>query len=505
MGFDLYTGDCLEIMKNLPDQSIHAIVTDPPYGLSNHKHDEVIACLKAWLAGEVYQPKGKGFMGKAWDAWVPGPEVWRECLRVLKPGGHMLVFAGTRSMDLMCMAIRIAGFELRDSIGYAHDGGGAPLAAWVQGSGFPKNMDIAKQIDREAKIERTVTGYRTDGRYAYGFSEKSAWHGRETFGQGTKGEITEPATEAARQYSGFGTALKPSWEPILICRKPIAESTIAGNVLAWGTGGLNINACRIGTEERSYKSTAVVGAGRERAVNLVDRGDGKTPDGRNLALALERQKRYRDEAYNSTVTGRWPANFCHDGSDEVLELFPETSASKSANRGAGINGNTFVSPKYASTVRGHDDNGGSAARFFYCAKASGDDRNEGCEYLEDTSAADMVDRAPGSDGMNSPRAGAGRTSGGKNNHPTVKPVDLCRWLCLLATPPGGIVLDPFMGSGSVGKGAIMCDFRFIGIDIDPKYVEIARARIEAKDLPLLKEIRTAAMQPEQQSLFEEAA
>lgn len=140
--FTLLEGDCLESLKALPDCSVDSIVTDPPYGLSDHKSTEVAACLSAWIAGEPYRPEKKGFMGKTWDGWVPGPEVWRECLRVLKPGGHILVFAGTRTMDLMSMAVRLAGFELRDSIGYAHDGGSAPLMAWTFGSGFPKSHNL---------------------------------------------------------------------------------------------------------------------------------------------------------------------------------------------------------------------------------------------------------------------------------------------------------------------------------------------------------------------------
>lgn len=159
---DLRRGDCLELLRTLPDSSVDSCVTDPPYGLSEHSTDEIVACLAAWIAGQPYTPKGKGFMGRAWDAWVPGPEVWREVLRVLKPGGHVLAFAGTRSMDLMCMAIRLAGFELRDSIGYAHDGGGAPLMAWTYGSGFPKSRDpwkneILPEIERQLRAQG-VTG-----------------------------------------------------------------------------------------------------------------------------------------------------------------------------------------------------------------------------------------------------------------------------------------------------------------------------------------------------------
>ena len=234
--YSLHLGDCLESLKRMPDNSVDAVVTDPPYGLSDHKPAEVIACLSAWIAGETYQPKGKGFMGKSWDAWVPGPEVWRECLRVLKPGGHLLAFAGTRSMDLMSMAVRLSGFELRDSIGYANDGGGAPVMAWTFGSGFPKSMDVSKAIDKAAGAEREVVG---ESPWA---SRGGAGLARSIFNddnwQSDGDAVTSPATEAARQWQGWGTALKPAWEPIILARKPLGEKTVAANVLKHGTGGI---------------------------------------------------------------------------------------------------------------------------------------------------------------------------------------------------------------------------------------------------------------------------
>jgi site-specific DNA-methyltransferase (adenine-specific) len=160
--YTLHHGDCLDVLRGMADNSVDSVVCDPHYGLSDHKPAEVLACLKAWIAGEPYIPKGKGFMGKKWDAWVPGPEIWRECLRVVKPGGHLLAFAGTRSMDLMSMAVRLAGFELRDSIGYAHDGGGAPVLAWTFGSGFPKSRDPWR-LDIRPEIERQLRAQGVDG------------------------------------------------------------------------------------------------------------------------------------------------------------------------------------------------------------------------------------------------------------------------------------------------------------------------------------------------------
>ena len=242
----LYIGDCLETLRGMPDNSVDSVVTDPPYGLSDHKPGEVVACLQAWLAGEVYAPNGKGFMGKSWDAWVPGPEVWLECLRVLKPGGHVLAFAGTRSMDLMSMALRLAGFELRDSIGYAHDGGGAPLMAWTFGSGFPKSHDVSKAIDREAGAEREKKkiAYSTNV-LAQGIGVDRPWMLEAKKNGYHEVDGDTPSTESARQWQGWGSALKPAWEPILLARKPL-QGTIAQNVLAWGTGALNIDGCRVG-------------------------------------------------------------------------------------------------------------------------------------------------------------------------------------------------------------------------------------------------------------------
>jgi DNA modification methylase len=683
---DLYLGDCLHTLRKLPDNSVDSIVTDPPYGLS--KQPNMAEVLRHWLAGDDYTHTGGGFMGKSWDSFVPGPSVWRECLRVLKPGGHLLAFAGTRTMDLMGLSLRLAGFELRDSIGYAHDdeSNGAPLLAWVYGclsddaevltrdgwerystarhkeilaydakndvyqwekptrwneyrvesdtayriksdqtdqivsrghrclverggvlafvsadelasmervpylqddvftlpqgcgellladvlrqgkglaeatlskrqgqemprqgvgraeesgvegrvdvlqaegqvrrpvdqvrplscgvrgdgsqgrlrhgassacgagtgpaavaervcashqprrdgqpagepdavriecgsqavrtrpsyrttlatvtpveytglifcptvstgafvarrngkvfvtgnSGFPKNLDVSKQIDKAAGAERVVIGKGASGITA----------GMQGLGaSGIKGgayDITAPATDAAKQWQGWGTALKPSFEPILIARKPLA-GTVAENVQQFGTGAINVDGCRVGNEVTVTTGSASVGTAAY--------GD------------------YAGMEPRANPPGRWPANFVHDGSEAAT---------------AGL---------------------GHAARYFYCAKASKRDRDEGCDKLQVTSAADMVGRDEGSDGMNSPRAGAGRTGGARNFHPTVKPTELMRWLVRLVTPPGGMVLDPFTGSGSTGKAAVLEGFNFIGCELGPDYMRIAVARI----------------------------
>jgi len=217
--FELHLGDCLEILRTLPDNSVDSIVTDPPYGLS--KEPDMAEVLRHWLAGDDYQHKGGGFMGKTWDSFVPGPAVWRECLRVLKPGGHLLAFFGTRTQDIGTLAIRLSGFEIRDSI------------AWVYGSGFPKSMDVSKAIDKAAGAKREVIGANPNHRAVSGVAYAGTYAGGNT----GAADITGPATEAARQWQGWGTALKPALEPITVARKPLAKGhTVAANVLAHGTG-----------------------------------------------------------------------------------------------------------------------------------------------------------------------------------------------------------------------------------------------------------------------------
>jgi site-specific DNA-methyltransferase (adenine-specific) len=348
-------------------------------------------------------------MGKRWDYDVPSVELWAECLRVLKPGGYLLAFAGTRTQHRMACRIEDAGFEIRDMI------------AWVYGSGFPKSLDVSKAIDKAVGAVRECTRPGKVTRDGYG----EDW---DTGDSATRPRFDNPATESAQQWQGWGTALKPALEPITLARKPL-EGTVADNVLAHGTGALNIAACRVATP--------------------------------------------------GADVGRWPANLAHDGSDDVLLSFPVTGPSRAGvrdpNGSMGYHGGASGLP---GVVSGYADGGGSAARFFYCAKASRKDRDDGLGAFEIHSAGELTGgRAEGSAGLNCPRAGAGRTSGGRNTHPTVKPTDLMRYLCRLVTPPGGVVLDLFMGSGSTGKAAVLEGFQFIGIDREREYVEIARARI----------------------------
>jgi site-specific DNA-methyltransferase (adenine-specific) len=402
----LIHGDCLEKLKELPDCSVDSVVTDPPYGLS--------------------------FMGKKWDYDVPSVEVWKECLRVLKPGGHLLAFAGTRTQHRMAVRIEDAGFEIRDMI------------AWVYGSGFPKSLDVSKAIDKAAGAEREVVGQGPNQ------SRRPKPGNGVTMHMPAGDPITAPATDAARQWQGWGTALKPALEPITVARKPLGEKTVAANVLEHGTGAINVDGCRVGTETITQRLATVVGGKSigAKAVGVPQKATGET----------------------TQTIGRWPANLIHDGSDEVVGLFPDGGAHGGKGK--------FVQHSWGGrepTKQNIEPSKGSAARFFYCAKTSKRDRNEGCEKL--------LDKEWALDGACIPERGNRPFNPSKNNHPTVKPADLMRYLCRLVTPPGGIVLDPFMGSGSTGKAAVLEGFQFIGIEREESYMEIAEARINPAKTP----------------------
>jgi site-specific DNA-methyltransferase (adenine-specific) len=416
----------------MADASVDSIVTDPPYGLS--------------------------FMGKRWDYDVPSEEIWRECLRVLRPGGHLLAFAGTRTQHRMAVRIEDAGFEIRDMI------------AWVYGSGFPKSLDVSKAIDKAAGAEREVVGRKT-GRASTPVSDMRGGRmhaGGTQPGMFDASAITAPATEAAHQWQGWGTALKPALEPITVARKPLGEKTVAANVLAHGTGGINVDGCRVGNETRTYQ------------------GSGAQPHKLNAHGAGDTGIGYMDGSGRDmefTATGRWPANLIHDGSDEVVGLFPTGAKPKPERRGkkGGSGFGLFNDEKTAETLGVWPaDEGGSSARFFYCAKASKNDRDEGCEGMEEKTKKVSVIQTVGV-GLHGQSIDGKQISTAKNNHPTVKPTALMRYLCRLVTPRGGKVLDPFMGSGSTGKAAVLEGFNFIGIEREAEYVQIAKARIAAPE------------------------
>jgi DNA modification methylase len=453
-------GDCLEVLKTLEDNSVDAVVTDPPYGLS--------------------------FMGKKWDYDVPSIEVWRELLRVLKPGGHLLAFAGTRTQHRMAVKIEDAGFEIRDMI------------AWVYGSGFPKSLNIGKAVDKingeAGRLLKFVEWFRTTGLKQKETNEiigkadvgshyfrldqpaiptRELWaklrphikieipewidelverieREREVIGEkiapdglpysarqpkqwtpqfsdykvvGAKAPMETKGTSA---YEGWGTSLKPALEPITVARKPFAK-TVAENVLEWGTGGINIDGCRVGTEEMKWQ-----------------------PRGKSVTYAKTTFDATREGEIN---TGRFPANLIHDGSEEVVGLFPYQ--------------------KSGETKQIHNESSGTAARFFYCAKASKAERDAGCEGIELKTKPVHIRQSEGRQ-----LAGKMESLPQRNHHPTVKPIALMRYLCRLVTPPNGIVLDPFTGSGTTGIAAHLEGFNFIGIEKEKEYCDIANARIK---------------------------
>ncbi len=418
-------GHCLQKLKDIPSNSVDAIVTDPPYGLK--------------------------FMGAKWDYDVPTVDEWKECLRVLKPGGYLLSFASTRTQHRMACNIEDAGFEIRDMI------------MWCFGSGFPKSLDIGKSIDKQAGLVRKIIGKRTDGRYSSLGNDITS--GQYINGQPGKveiGIITEPASKDSEEWEGWGTSLKPALEPITMARKPLSEKTIAENILKWGTGGINIDECRIESE----KGKGVWGSSN-KTVN-PDRIFVGSPDAEN----------YRTEKHPK---GRFPANLIHDGDQLVLDLFPNNSgAAAPVKRGMdgkskGIYGDFAQKGDDGETFR---NDSGSAARFFYCAKASRSERNLGCETIEPK----FIRRDDGQPyGMNTSKFRPDGTERKevppqRNNHPTVKPLRLMQYLVKLVSKEGAVILDPYCGSGTTVLACILTNRQYIAIDKEEPYYEMTKKR-----------------------------
>ena len=484
----LYHGDCLERLSALPDASVDAIVTDPPYGLSNTTPAQVADTITQWVTGNrEYLPTGRGFMGHEWDGFVPPVAVWDECLRVLKPGGHLLAFAGSRTHDLMTLGIRLAGFEIRDSV------------AWLYGSGFPKSMDVSKAIDKGSGVNRdrqleftawmrstgitsaqinAATDSNMGGHYLTDASQPAIatadmldklrpllpevpehierlvaertgieWTDyvkREVIGQGKSGktygmgglrgvetstgayDVTTAATDLAKRYEGFGTALKPAFEPVTLARKPLT-GTVAANVLEHGTGALNIDGCRVSLNGES----APRGSGAGSSASIYSQVSGSGGNGGNTTPSA----------------GRWPANVALDES-QAAELDRQSGTRTSGQPGTRRRAHSTTSMtgtlgELGRVETGYGDSGG-ASRFFYVAKAPKSER-------------------PVVDGT---------------AHPTVKPLALMEWLVRMVTPPGGTVLDPFAGSGTTLEAAAREGFSCIGIERQDEYLPLIHHRIQ---------------------------
>ncbi len=505
--FKIINGDSLEELKKFPDNYFDSIVTDPPYGLG--KEPDATEMLKAWVETGYMEVKGTGFMGKKWDAFVPQPLFWKEVYRVLKHGGHVAAFFGTRTYDWGCMAIRLAGFEIRDSLQY------------VYGSGFPKSLNVGKAIDKIQGNEREIIGVNPNHRVLKKTNtmvgQPHSKDGMITLGKG--------------KWEGWGSALKPAVEPIVLARKPLEKGlNVAQNVLKWGTGGLNIDGCRVGKD-------LIKGQKAGQGFNKV-KGFGV-----NTKLGEQNAKEYISEDTN----GRFPANLLlsHHSDCEfkgMKKVKPSNGSGKASENGGGFskgmfgdgtadkigggfidengeetvedwncvdgcpikimdeqsgetkgtirkpNGNPILNVKNGwndnsmidNTIRGHNDSGG-ASRFFYTAKASKSERNFGLDgfdnkqsvgggggignYLEDVNSA-------------SGKYGSEKAPS-KNFHPTVKPVKLLQFLTRLITPPNGKVLDPFNGSGTTGIACMLEGFEYTGIELDAEYCKISEARILA--------------------------
>ena len=416
--YTVHIGNNLDILPTLADNSVDSIVTDPPYEL--------------------------GFMGKKWDSSgiAYSVELWRECLRVLKPGGHLLSFGGTRTWHRVAVGIEDAGFEVRDSI------------AWMYGSGFPKSLDVSKAMNKAAGVK-----YEAKPASGVGFMNSSDDGYNTTLNQ--LSQVGE-STPQAQQWEGWGTALKPAFEPIVVARKPLI-GTVAENVLTHGTGALNIDGSRIEGNKPSVPNPAL--GVRERITYGFGTGEG------------------RNGQMSDNTKGRWPANVILDEySAEVLD--EQSGQSKSTRSQVTSNpGTVYGSGKGLPShtgIYGHNDSGG-ASRFYYVAKASKRDRNEGLDELEDGDTPYRSHRPnfENTKGIETPFAGAGRSGENlKNFHPTVKPTQLMRYLVKLVTPSGGTVLDPFTGSGSTGKAAILEGFRFIGCELTEDYIPIIEGRLK---------------------------
>lgn len=408
----LHAGDCLDVLRGMADASVDSVVTDPPYHLTSivKRFGGAGASACRDYSGEnpratgAYARASRGFMGQQWDGGDIAfrVELWEQVWRVLKPGGHLAAFSATRTYHRMACAIEDAGFEIRDQI------------AWMYATGFPKSLDVSKAIDKAAGAARETLAVGAPVKRLIPGADQARAGWEKNDGRVYTPAVTAPATRDAARWQGWGTALKPAFEPICLARKPLAEGSVAANVRAHGTGAINIDACRIATSAADQEAM--------RSVFRFNVSYSKGEAGRALSGSADGSLHRRDRAEFDPTTGRWPANVVHDGSAEVVAAFPFDAASA----GPG-----------ASMIDRRDS--GSAARFFFSAKAGRLDR------------------------LNS-------------KHPTVKPVKLMRWLARLITPPGGVVLDPFAGTGTTGAAAYLDGFSAVLVEREAEY----RADIAAR-------------------------
>ena len=415
-------------LKELPDNSVDSVVTDPPYGLS--------------------------FMGKHWDYDVPSVDLWKEVLRVLKPGGFLLSFAGTRTYHRMAVNIEDAGFEIRDMI------------SWLYGSGFPKSLNIGKQIDKIQGNDREDLGeYDTRSKYD-NCERKSIGDVSKTIYKAGIKDTKSQLTKGNSDWEGWGTALKPACEPIVVARKPLSEKNVASNCLKWGTGGINIDGCRIdlngdkkiggfGSAKSGYQNGEFGDNGNEDyKCKWKENTQGRFPA--NIILDEEAGKILDEQTFGKVGNGHW--------SQTKVTGFGEFGNGKSEYFGVGEK----------------DKEKGGASRFFYCAKAGKKERNLGCEELEEIESVfpgantfDEYGNRIRKDGSIIPPLKS------KNNHPTVKPIKLMQYLVKLVTKNGGVCLDPFLGSGTTAMACIKEGMNYIGIELEEEYIKIANARIKA--------------------------